>query len=500
MASLTKDGDRFRIQFLGTDKKRRSIWLGKMNVKTAREVKLRVEHLHSLNAARLPMDSDTAGWVGKIGDDLARKLAAAGLIPARESRTLGGYLEAFIERRRPTAKPATIIHLGLVVNDLNNFFGTSTDLRAITEERADDFKNHLQTREPRLAAATVARRLTAVRMLFRDAVRWKAINANPFAHVSARSSFPEDRKHYITVEDTRKLLAACAPEWRMIIALARLAGLRCPSEVLSLKWSHVNFETNRITAPSPKTEHLEGKAYRTLPIFAELRPYLEEAFDLAEGGAVYVVAGNHRAASNGPGGWANCNLRTQLLKIIRRAGLKPWPRLFHNLRASCETDLMRDFPINVVVGWLGNTPGVALKHYLQTLDRDFDKAVQGNCANPGSLPVQKAAQSGTASFGLETTIPTETACNVGSGRVVSSTVLSHPSKGMGVTGLEPIEKTAYFQVLCPQCSAESGSLSEDGEVMSLLVASWPSLSAEVRSELSATLKRVLLAVAVSSEK
>ncbi|HAY82860.1 MAG TPA: hypothetical protein DCY79_23880 [Planctomycetaceae bacterium] len=28
------------------------------------------------------------------------------------------------------------------------------------------------------------------------------------------------------------------------------------------------------------------------------------------------------------------SLRTQLLRIIKKAGVNPWPKLFHNLRAS----------------------------------------------------------------------------------------------------------------------------------------------------------------------
>jgi len=62
---------------------------------------------------------------------------------------------------------------------------------------------------------------------------------------------------------------------------------------------------------------------------------------------------------------------------IRRAGLQTWPRLFHNLRASCETDLMKDHPIHVVAAWIGNTPKIALAHYRQTLEGDFEKAVKG---------------------------------------------------------------------------------------------------------------------------
>jgi hypothetical protein len=90
-----------------------------------------------------------------------------------------------------------------------------------------------------------------------------------------------------------------------------------------------------------------------------------------------VVPGDYREAAMEPDGSANENLRTQFLKIIRRAGLRSWPRLFHNLRASRETDLMKTFPTHVVYARIGNTPKIALGHYLPTLETDFEKAVKG---------------------------------------------------------------------------------------------------------------------------
>jgi integrase len=50
---------------------------------------------------------------------------------------------------------------------------------------------------------------------------------------------------------------------------------------LALKWSDVDWERNRFRVTSPKTEHHEGKGERWVPIFPELRPFLEEAFELA---------------------------------------------------------------------------------------------------------------------------------------------------------------------------------------------------------------------------
>ena len=68
-------------------------------------------------------------------------------------------------------------------------------------------------------------------------------------------------------------------------------------------------------------------------------------------------------------------------------GLKPWPRLFHAMRASRETELAKDYPIHVVTAWSGNTPRIAMKHYLQVTDDDFERAAQG-----GAQVAQNAAQ------------------------------------------------------------------------------------------------------------
>ena len=68
---------------------------------------------------------------------------------------------------------------------------------------------------------------------------------------------------------------------------------------------------------------------------------------------------------------AGTNLRTQFERIIRRAGLAAWPRLFHNLRASRQTELSDQFPQRVVCQWLGNSEDVAKEHYLNVMDVHF---------------------------------------------------------------------------------------------------------------------------------
>src|SRR5208282_2682445 len=72
-------------------------------------------------------------------------------------------------------------------------------------------------------------------------------------------------------------------------------------------------------------------------------------------------------------------------------GLVPWPRLFQNLRASRETELAERFPLRVVTDWLGNSPNVALAHYLSTTEEHFQRAAEGTAPDSGPA-LQKVVQ------------------------------------------------------------------------------------------------------------
>lgn len=140
-----------------------------------------------------------------------------------------------------------------------------------------------------------------------------------------------------------------------------------PLRALGVEMGHVDWERGRINVPSPKTAHHVGKATRTIPLFPELRQLLTDVFDQAEPGTEYVIT-RYRDS--------NANLRTQFERIIRRAELEPWEKLFQNLRSTRETELAESYPLHVVTAWLGNSEPVARKHYLQVTDEHFTKATQ----------------------------------------------------------------------------------------------------------------------------
>ena len=86
-------------------------------------------------------------------------------------------------------------------------------------------------------------------------------------------------------------------------------------------------------------------------------------------------------------------------KIVKKAGLVPWPRLFHNLWASRETKLSERFPIKVVTAWIGNTPEIAMEHYLEVTDQHWQRALEGD--GKGQEPDQ---DSGTVHRRCETPV------------------------------------------------------------------------------------------------
>ena len=79
------------------------------------------------------------------------------------------------------------------------------------------------------------------------------------------------------------------------------------------------------------------------------------------------------------------------------AGVEPWSRLWRSLRASCESDLAQTFPLATVTKWLGNTPSVAMRHYLDATKSAFEKGknwtpATESGAKSGAPTAQKVAQ------------------------------------------------------------------------------------------------------------
>lgn len=377
----------YRVLFVDPTGKRQTIRLGKLPKKAAELVKLKVESLLAAKLAGHPLDAQTAGWLGEIGDSIHEKLAKAGLVEPRqevevEEWTLGRLVDEVLASRDDVARRTSICYR-YTKKKLLEFFTAGRLLSTIRESDADEYRRWLLTKH---AQATASREVKRARQFFKVALRRRLIAANPFTDVKAGTQTNPSRKHFVSRETIEAVIAACPNnDWRLIFALARYAGLRTPSELQELKWSDVNWERQRFTVQVPKKAHIAGHETRVVPIFAELRPHLERAFDEAEKGAVYVA----------PRARGDVNLRTYAHRILKNAGVAVWPKLFNNLRASCEIELMRRHPAHLVHEWIGHSARVAEAHYLQATDADYEAAAGGSTpAVPDSNPAHYPAHSG----------------------------------------------------------------------------------------------------------
>jgi hypothetical protein len=134
-----------------------------------------------------------------------------------------------------------------------------------------------------------------------------------------------------------------------------------------------------MTIHAPKTEHHENGGIRVVPIFPELMPYLLPMLE-GTGPEDYLLP--HLRLLSNP--------YTQFKRFVKKAGLVPWPKLWQNLRSTRETELMenKDFSLQAVCQWIGNSPVVALKHYAQVREHEFHIAT----GSEDEKALQKAMQ------------------------------------------------------------------------------------------------------------
>lgn len=351
---------------------KRSVWLGKdVTAKAAQKWLDVVEALVKAKTLNVAPDQKIVEWAAELPDKAYSRLADNGLLPERIApapaeqvrTTLGAMMQAYIDRRTDL-KAWSVKNLTNARAAAVAFWGEDKSLRSFTRADGADFRRYLLSR---FKTATVSAYVKKTRQIFADAVDRELLAFNPLAKVKAGRQDNPDRLRFIDRATIDKIISNVADlEWKVMIALARYAGLRVPSEPLALKWGDIDFDANRMTVHSPKTEHHEGRGVRIVPLFPEIRHHLLALFEQqAADGSVYVI-NRYRDAKQ--------NLRTQFERFITDAGCKPWPKLWQNLRSSRATELVETFPGHVVSAWLGHSEKIADKHYRQVTDEHFAKA------------------------------------------------------------------------------------------------------------------------------
>lgn len=374
MASLSTGSDGLQAIYVKTSKGRRALYLGRIPKKQTDGILRCVADLERCRVDGSIPSSATTLWLSGVSNELHAKLAKHGLTQPRASAvavevpavTLDDLIARYKNRPKWRAKKEsgqktaedTFAHL-------QSYFGGDRDILSITEVDAEDLAGHIVEPKPLgagLAEATGAAIINAGSALMRFATRSRLVPFNPFEEIR-RGSYVTPHKAFVA-GDTIKLVIDALPssEMRLLLALSRWAGLRTPSEQRVLSWADVDWENGRFTVNSPKT------GPRLVPIFQELLPYLRERFEAASEGDVLAMPSMVR---HGDTAFAK-----RIERAVDKLGLERWPRTFHNLRSSRQTELTERFPSHVVASWLGNSIQTADKHYLQVLASHFEQAMQ----------------------------------------------------------------------------------------------------------------------------
>lgn len=360
MASLYKlENGRFELSvFLGNV--RRKISMGKTNKKAATIVEHMVEKLVFAKNTNTVPDYDVTAWVTELPIDsrLFQRLVKLELVKPRieadrktSSLSIKDLLDRFMAFQGSRVKPASQKKAKDSLGKLLNHFSHERLIRDITVGDAKNFDAVGRGTHSEAHQRTLNR---YAKQLFQFALENRWVDCNPFESVKS-ASIAGKRNHYVDGKQIESILANCVdPKLKLVIALARYAGLRVPSEVLSLAWSDIRLDES---PPILRIAHHKTKE-RCVPIVPELRPFLVSA-RRTEG---KVVVGN-------------CgNLRRQFGEVLARLEIEPWEKLFQTLRQSCENDLVRrGVNSHAVAAWMGHSVRVSQQHYMMVTSDDFAK-------------------------------------------------------------------------------------------------------------------------------
>lgn len=350
-------GVSYEIRFT-LNRERKTLFLGqRKDAKMIFEMFVRL--LESCETCSTPPAYITS-WVENLDNKIYDRLVSFGLVARRPGQiTIAALYDQWLGYP-VDRKENTLLNHRTAFKRVLDFFPPDTLVGTITEEDALRFKQYLQARS--YAPATITGIFRKLSGWFTIGRKLGLVLRNPFENVRCDPMENEARKFYVKPEWYPKLLKACPnQDWRTLITLARIGGLRVDSETSVLQWDDVDFENNLLTIHSPKTERYPGKDRRIIPLFPELREELRRQ-SAEDGGTGYVLP-NFRSK----------NSRQQMYRIVFKAGLRPWDKLFNNMRASREMDLLESFPAHVVSAWMGHSIRTEQKHYVYAREEDYAK-------------------------------------------------------------------------------------------------------------------------------
>jgi integrase len=175
------------------------------------------------------------------------KEALANGAPLPTEETFGAIAKRYIEyqRKRCSAGELSQQELtrqkGIVEKHLIPFFGSTK----ISNIRRSNVNAYIESRTGEVAAGTIIKEANTLKHLFSLACEdWELIPANPAKRIKLPEA-PEGRTRHLDPAELQKLLLACPPWLRPIVALAVSTGMR-RGEFMRIRWQDVDIKGGRI--------------------------------------------------------------------------------------------------------------------------------------------------------------------------------------------------------------------------------------------------------------
>lgn len=341
----TRTGWRIQAYVAG---RRRSVWLGSCSERDARRIKAHVEAVHESRKLGTPLPGETRRWMDSLDARLHARLAPLFGSARSVSQSIDSYLEWVTTHR----KPQTHRSYATVLEQLRSAIG-HRQLWSLAAQDLDDW-----IARQNVSPSTVGKLSKVLRA-------WLAWSQDKgWCHgvrLNTPTTIQVGKKNYIELHLLRRWLESFrpAPQMQAALALAIYAGVRVPSEIVSLTRASVDWDAERLYVPDAKRTRRGSRGppvIRETPLFPEVVEYLRP---------VWTVDGHPTdpllpaiVAMGGDSFVRVCRERRDELGMN-------WPRLFSSVRATRETDLIRRFGLVAACKWIGNSPAIAARNYEQ---------------------------------------------------------------------------------------------------------------------------------------
>ena len=397
MAELTyqkkKNGDYARIRVLIEGKpKWINIGYSESKIDRKRDSRLLqlVDDLETLKAAGSRIDSNLKKELATLEEKnptFVERLKNAGLLTETRSRmTVKELFDGHYQSKLGVNKDRSCRNYRQAQKVFEEYVGASTLIADVT---VGDVKNFIgEMKRKGRENSTIGNYLKRARQAFQDAVDHEWIEKNPIQYRTGdfptvkTESKQDAQKKLITPETIRHLMDEPHKfEFKLLLYIVRWTGCRI-GEALILRWRDISFGQEDPTIEMREKDTIGSGVDRSknptriVPLFAELRPILDEARELADDDEEFVlndIAGLRDKPEFelcGPDGKKirsgryETNVSGHLRRAIRKAGLKEWPQPWHGIRDFRLNELVRlGYRAEEISAWCGNSAKTREIHY-----------------------------------------------------------------------------------------------------------------------------------------